>query len=452
MRTSPWNWRFLTLVLFAFLATIPLATPGKLGVQLKLEKHTLSNGLTVYFVENHAVPIISYQTWFRVGSADEKLGSTGIAHLFEHLMFKGTEKYPAKSFFTHLEAKGAEVNAFTTRDYTAYYANITPGLLEKTIDLESDRMANLKLDEAALLSERQVVLEERRLRTDNSPSGRMQEALWQMAFQAHPYQWPIIGYPEDLFRLTVKDLQDFFKRHYAPKNAAIVVVGDIQSEPTLALIRKYYEKIPAGEVPARDIPKEPEQSSERRLQMTDHVASEQFSWGYHVSSAQDDDSYALDVLANILFQGTSSRAHRLIVEQKNVALSVNGMAFTPTFPGLFIMSAMMKGDRPAAEAEALLAEVIREVQKKGVTEEEVQVAVKQLTVMLIDSVRTPQGLANLLGTVHAILGDARRYNEDLEKYLKIKPADVKRVANEYLHPNNRTVVVLKKAKATGDAK
>lgn len=413
-----------------------------LGIHQTLEKRTLSNGLTVIMVENHTVPVVSYQTWLRVGSVDEQPGITGISHLFEHLMFKGTPKYGPKEFFRQLEARGAEVNAYTTRDYTVFYESFTPDLLDKVIEMESDRMAHLKLDDEILNTERQVVLEERRLRTDNSPAGKMQEAIWAMAYRRHPYRWPVIGYPSDLMTITTKRLIEFFKTFYQPSNATIVIVGDFEPGPTFERIAKAYGGIPGKSRPEREIPAEPKQREERRLVMYDHVATEQFVRAYHVTAAEDHDSYALDVLANILFEGTSSRAYHRLVEDKDLASALAGSAYTPTYPGLFIISGIMKGDIPSSEAEAELDRVIREVQDGGVTEEEVAIAVKQLTVQLVDSVRTPYGLGQLIGTVMMIFRDPARFSEDLAKYLKVKPEDVKRVAQVYLEPNNRSVVTL----------
>jgi zinc protease len=432
------------LLILAFL--LPLLSCKKtidnLGIKLTLEKRSLGNGLQVIMVEDHTVPVITYQTWFRVGSVDEKPGITGISHLFEHLMFKGTPKYGPKQFFQQLEAKGAEVNAFTTRDYTVYYESFTSDLLEKVVDMESDRLANLKLDDEVLRTERQVVLEERRLRTDNSPAGKIQEALWGLAFHRHPYQWPVIGYPQDVLRITVADLMDYFRTHYQPANATIVIVGDFVPDEAFKLIRKHYDPIPGRPRPTRNIRNEPEQEEERRLILRDHVASERFAWAFHVTPAENDDSYALDVLANILFEGTSSRAYRRLVEEKDLLLGISGSAYTPTFPGLFIMSGTLKGQTQAASAEAALQEVIKEVQEKPVTEEEIRIAVRQLTVQLVDSVRTPYGLGQLIGTVAMVFGDPERFSQDLAKYTRVTADDVKRVAQKYLIPNNRSVVTL----------
>lgn len=413
-----------------------------LGVKLSLEQRRLSNGLQVILIEDHTIPIVSYQTWYRVGSVHEDPGMTGISHLFEHLMFKGTPRYPAKQFFVQLEAKGAEVNAFTTRDYTVYYENFIPDLLEKVIDMESDRMAHLELNEGVLESERQVVFEERRLRTDNSPEGRMQEALWQLAYRVHPYRWPVIGYPEDLASIRLEQLKDYYRLHYQPANAAIVIVGDMDPDLTFERLKRHYGGIPSVKMPARTVPQEPAQNEERIYTMRDAVASERFAQAFHIPSALDDDSYALDVLANILFEGTSSRAYRRLVEEDDVMSGVSGSAFTPGQPGLFLVSGTMKPEVSHEIGQRELARVIQELQDQGVSQEEVRVAVKQLTVQLVDSVRTPQGLAQLVGTVQSIFGDPSRFAKDLARYTRVTAADVQRVAQKYLVPNNRSVVLL----------
>lgn len=413
-----------------------------LGIDLKLDQRTLSNGLKVIMIADTKTPVITYQTWFRVGSVDETPGMTGISHLFEHLMFKGTPKYPAKQFFQQLEAKGAEVNAFTTRDYTVYFENFTPQLLDKVIDMESDRLENLTLTDEVLDSERMVVLEERRLRTDSSPAAKIQEALWGLAYRRHPYQWPVIGFPEDLARLKLPQVIEYFKSHYQPANAVLVVVGAIDPDQTFEKIKKAYEKIPARERPKRNIPNEPEQKEEHRLVLHDHVATQRFAQAYHVTAADDDDSYALDVLANILFEGVSSRAYQRLVEEKDLLSSVSGSAYTPTYPGLFIISGVLKGGASLADAETELDKLIRETQEKEVSKEEIQAAVRQLTVQLVDGVRTPYGMGQLVGTVATVFGDPERFSEDLAKYLKVTSADVKKMANKYLVPNNRSIVTM----------
>lgn len=252
----------------------------------------------------------------------------------------------------------------------------------------------------------------------------------------------MIGYPEDLMAMTLPQIVAYYQNHYQPSNAAVVVVGDFDSEQVFKEIKNHYGKIPSRSKPKREIPTEPEQKEERRLVLRDTVNSERLAQAYHVSSATEEDSYALDVLANILFGGTSSRGYRLLVEEKDIALGLSGVAYTPTYPGLFLINVMMKQGVASAQAERFLSQIVEEVQMSGVTQEEIKVAVRQLTVQLVDSIRTPYGLGILMGTVETVFGDPLRYAEDVEKYLKVTDVDVRRVARKYLNPNNRSVVIL----------
>ncbi len=414
----------------------------RLGLHFPLETRRLANGLKILVVEDPTVPIVAYQTWVNVGSADETFGLTGMAHLFEHLMFKDSAKYGPRAFFNRLEAKGANVNAFTTRDYTVFHETEVPSLLPLTIEMEADRLANLKIDPELLFTERQVVMEERRLRTENSPEGRMQEAIWALLFKSHPYRWPVIGYDEDLKRMEVRDLEEFFAKYYQPGNVTIVVVGAVKAADVFAQVEKAYGGIPGRGRPPRKISNEPEQTEPRFIAIRDQVASEKVTVAYPSTSAAEDDTYALDVLSNILFSGNSSRAYRRLVEGKQAALAIGGVNYTPLFPGIFMGSATMKSGHSSVEFEQEMEAMITEVQKSGVSDSEIQTAVRQLTVQTVDSVRTAHGLANMIGTVDAIFGDPMRFKDDLTKYSKVTAADVVRVAKAYLIPRRKNVVTL----------
>ncbi len=423
---------------------------SRLGLKINLIHKTFDNGLNVLMVEDHTVPVVSYQTWVKAGSADETFGTTGVAHLFEHLMFKGSEKFGARAFFNELEAKGASVNAYTTRDYTVYHQTFIPNLLPRVIELESDRLASLKINQEALMTERQVVFEERRMRSENSPDGRMQEALWALAYKSHPYRWPVIGYAEDLGRLSVDDLNAFFTKFYQPGNVTLVITGDFDAKETWDLLDVAYGWMPGKKVVKTPLPLEPPQKEERRLKMRDQVASTQVAIAYPVTSAHEEDTYALDVLANILFQGTSSRAYQRIVEEKDLALGVSGVAYTPMYPGIFMINAVMKRPHTDKELERELEVLYREVQTQGVSDEEISTAVRQLTVQTVDSVRTAHGLGTLLGTVMMIFNDPYRYQSDLSKYQRVKKEDVKRVAAKYLIPTRKNVVTLVPGSRAGE--
>ena len=271
----------------------------------------------------------------------------------------------------------------------------------------------------------------------------MQAAIWGLAFQVHPYHWPVIGSVEDVSGLTTPDLNSWYHAHYQPGNATIVVVGDINADRTLELIKKYYGSIPGRGQPKREIAPEPPQNGERRLTLFDGgIASERFIQAYHSPSANEDDSYAMDILSNILFEGASSRAYRKLVDQMNIMEDVAGTDFTPTYPGLFMISGTMKNGVPSAQAEEALDQLIRDIQEHGVTAQEIQVAVRQLTVQTVDSIATPHGMAELLGTIVTVLNHPHSIEDDLEKYEHVTAADVQRVANKYLTPNTRSIVVL----------
>jgi zinc protease len=414
----------------------------RLGLHFPLVTRKLSNGLKVLIVEDQTVPIVSFQTWMNVGSVDEPFGLTGMAHLFEHLMFKDSLKYGPRAFFNRLESKGANVNAFTTRDYTVFHETLVPSLLPLAIEMEADRLGNLKIDPELLFTERQVVMEERRLRTENSPEGRMQEAIWSLVYKSHPYRWPVIGYEEDLKRMEVRDLEDFFSRYYQPGNVTLVVVGAVKADEVFSQIESAYRDIPGRARSPRNIAREPVQTEARKTVLKDRVASQKVTLAYPSTSASEDDTYALDVLSNILFSGNSSRAYRRLVEEKSLALAVGGVNYTPLYPGIFMVSATMKGKHTSEEFEIEIEKLIREVQTGGVTQAELLTAVRQLTVQTVDSVRTAQGLGNLIGTVDTIFGDPMRFKEDLAKYAKVTSADVIRVARTYLIPTHKNLVVV----------
>lgn len=412
----------------------------ELGIRVSVEQKKLANGLSVILAEDPSATVVCYQTWYQVGSVDEIPGLTGISHLFEHLMFKGTSKYGPREFFRQLESRGAEVNAFTTRDYTVYYEVFVPELLEKVMDLESDRMTSLVLDQESLDHERVVAFEERKLRAENFPEVKIQESLWQLAFRSHPYHWPVTGFPSDLLNMKVSDLGKYYQDYYQPNNALVVIVGNFKKESALRWIKKYYEPIPKHDRPERKIPVEPEQAEERRLILRDRIGSEKFLQSYHIVAADHEDSYSIDLLSNILFEGPASRAYRKLVQEEEILTEISSASYTPAFPGLLIISGKMRGKLSSEKAEAALNRLINDIQNNGVTEDEVRTAVKQLTIQWVDSLRTPYGLAQMLGTIQTVFGNLHRFESDLAKYLQVRPVDIQKAAKKYLNPNNRSIV------------
>lgn len=363
-------------VLLALLVLLLVAAPQVARAALfGAETFTLANGLEVVVVPNHRAPVVMHMVWYKAGAADEPAGKSGIAHFLEHLMFKGTEKYPGDSFSRIVAVNGGEENAFTSYDYTAYFQKIARDRLELVMDLESDRMTHLVLADDVVDPERDVVLEERRSRSDNDPAALFSEQLSAVQYLSHPYGRPIIGWEGEIHRLATDDALDFYRRHYAPNNAVLLVVGDITADELKPLAEKYYGGIPPADVPPRLRPETPPQVAARRLEYRDpQVGHPQWSRSYLAPSARTggaEVSNALLVLAEIL-GGPTGRLNRSLVIDQKIAASANAYYDDYSFDDSeFFLSAT-----PAAGValDALEAAVDREVArllKDGVSDEEV---------------------------------------------------------------------------------
>ncbi|ABS26175.1 pitrilysin family protein [Anaeromyxobacter sp. Fw109-5] len=408
----------------------------------KVRAHTLPNGLRVRLLPDRSAPTASYYTFFQVGSRNERLGTTGISHLFEHMMFNGAAKYGPKEFDRVLESRGGHSNAYTSNDVTAYYEDFAPDALETVIDLEADRMRSLRLTAESLEQEREVVKEERRLRTENSIFGLMEEQLEALVFLAHPYRWPVIGWMDDIERITRDDCEAFFRTYYAPNNAAIYVVGDLDPDATLALIEGHYADISAGPRPAPVAQGEPPQRGERRAVVRYPAQAPALLAGWRGPAARSPDSAALDVLQVCLAVGESSRLRRRLVQDEEVAVSVSIGWGWRIDPGVFLAFLELAPKVKSARAEAMLWEEIDEVATKGVATAEVRRAQALLRSSVLHELATHHGVAHALGQAEALLGDWREAARALEHYAAVGPRDVKRVAAEYLDPARRCVVAL----------
>ena len=274
------------------------------------------------------------------------------------------------------------------------------------------------------------------------PRARLQEALWGLAYRAHPYRWPVIGYAEDLNRVTVDDLTKFFGHYYQPGNVTVVVVGDVKADDVFRLIGDSYGAISGRKPDRARVPREPEQKEAREAKLNDGVATPRLAFGYPIVSAADEDTHALDILSTILFDGASSRCTQALVERKKLALSVSGIAYTPLYPGLFMLNATLRNGVAPVDFEKAWETLVSDIQAHGVTPDELGTAVRQLTMQTVDSVRTAHGLGTLVGTVTSILGDPELYKDDLVKYQHVTSADVMRVARRYLIPSHRNRVIM----------
>ncbi len=421
----------------------PLTVPTLEPIDLRsVVAHVLGNGLRIRILPARDVPAVSYYTFFGVGSRNERPGITGISHLFEHMMFNGSERYGPKEFDRILESHGGASNAYTSNDVTAYHEDFASEALPVVIDLESDRMRALRITEEALTQERSVVMEERRLRTENSHFGLLEEQLETLVFQAHPYRWPVIGWMEDIARISREDCLSFFRTYYAPGNAAIYVCGDVDPDDLLRRIEAAYGDIPAGPPVPPPVGGEPAQRGERRAAVRHPAHAPAMLAGFRGPSAREPDTAVLDVLQACLSMGEGSRLRRRLVQELQVAVSV-GVGWTwRADPGVFLFSLELAPDKSPRKAEAALWEEIARVASRGITESEMSRARALLRSGVLHELSTRNGIAHALGQAEAILGDWREAGRALERYRAVTREDVRRAARTWLDPLRRNVTWL----------
>ncbi|MDA0676267.1 MAG: pitrilysin family protein [Proteobacteria bacterium] len=398
--------RLPSFVLFALVAAWTVISPVRAAV-FNPETFTLDNGLQVVVIPNHRVPVVTHMIWFRVGSADEPAAQTGIAHFLEHLMFKGTPSFPAGEFSATVARIGGQENAFTSYDFTAYYQTVALDRLERVMAMEADRMNNLVLSEEDVRTEREVILEERRMRVDNDPASRLHEQASAVQFLNHPYRLPVIGWEHDIRKLSREQALAFYQAYYAPNNAILVVGGDITAAELKPLAEKYYGALPREPDIVRTWTDEPPQLAARSIAMRD-ARVRQPSWGrdYVAPSyiwGDTRQAFALQVLAEILGGTENSRLYRRLVVEEKLAVRA-GAAYSPTSRGPSTFD-FYASPRDGHDLERMQAEIEREIAallSDGVTENEVDKAKARLRAQAIyarDSLTTG---ANVLGRAIAI--------------------------------------------------
>jgi len=406
----------------------------------KVQRHVFDNGLVVLLHEDHSVPAVTFWQWYRVGSRNERPGITGISHFFEHMMFNGSKNVPPKEYDRIIESNGGTSNAFTDRDMTAYYEDIAADRAHVLFRLDSDRMAGLLLTPELLKSEIEVVKEERRLRTDNSVFGLLDEQMYASAFNASPYHWPVIGWMGDLNRITRDDMVNYFRTYYAPDNCILVLAGDFDSATALKQIQDSFGKIPRQPPPEPPVNSEPEQRGERRADV--HYPAQQvtFMGGYKAPGVRDSDQVVLDVLSSILGDGESSRLHRALVYDKQVALAAGTFYQTRLDPTLFEFYVMMKPGETAETGEKILDEVFDGIEKDGPTPRELQKAKNLLEAHFVKQLKTNNGVGQTLGFYEHVHGDYREMFKAVDRYRAVTIDDCRRVAAKYFVPEHRTLV------------
>jgi len=442
----------------AFLAAPAVLLAGAAMAQQDwaVSEHVLDNGLQVLVREDHRAPVAVAQIWYRVGSSYERRGETGISHLFEHMMFKGTERHPAGEFSEIISREGGRENAFTGRDYTAYFEILAADRLEIALELEADRMANLRIDAEALERERRVVLEERRLRTDDRPEGRFSERYSPVAHPASPYAHPIIGWADDIRNIDVDDLQAWYERWYTPANATLVVAGDVEPQAVFDLAAEHFGGIPGGPAPEVAAPQGLEAPGERRLTYRDPQARvPQLQLGYGVPSAatveSPGDAYALLMLSMVLDGGDGARLGQRLVRDQGIATAAGaGYGAVSRLDTQFSLYATPSGDDVEALESALRAEV-EALHESPVSEEELERARSQLLadhLFELDSVFYQAMQIGMLETTGIGWESLERFRDRVQA---VTAEDLQAAARRYLVPERLTVGVMLPAAQGDDA-
>jgi zinc protease len=431
--------RLFPLLLLSFILSASISEAGLKG---NVFETVLPNGLKVILLENHKAPLVTFQVWYRVGSRNESWGKTGLSHMLEHMMFKGTEKVGPEEFSRIVQENGGNDNAFTSRDYTAYFENMSTDRVQIPIDLESDRMHNLLLREEDFRTERMVVMEERRLRTEDNPQANLQEHMEATAFLTSPYHWPTIGWKEDIERFTLDDLKAYYKTYYNPVNAFLVVAGDFKREELLPKIEKAFSPITKGIAPNQERDVDPIQIGERRVFVKKEAQLPYLVMGYHVPNLREPDSYTLEVTAALLSAGKSSRLYQSLVREKRLVLSVDAdHSLLSRDPSLFYLSAEILPGKEVAEVEKALDQEIERLMKEPVGTHELEKTKNQLEASFIFSQDSLFSQAMLLAQNEIAL-TWRAVDDYLPSIRKVSPEDIQRVVKKYLIPDNRTVGIL----------
>lgn len=428
------------------------AYADEMDLQPKVEAYThefkLANGLRLIVREDHRSPTVAHMVWYRAGSIDEKNGTSGVAHVLEHMMFKGTESVPPGDFSKKVAALGGRENAFTSVDFTAYFQQIEKSHLKEVMALEADRMENLKLSEEEFKKEIQVVMEERRLRTEDQAQGLLYEEFMAIAFNAAPNRSPVIGWMSDLKTLTYLDARDWYQHWYKPNNAVVIIVGDVDPAQVLQYAEQSYGKVQAQALPERKSQIEPEQKGVRRFELKAPAENRDVYLGWKVpkfdpKKPYEKEPYALDVLSGILDGYPNARLNKILVHDKQLANDV-GASYEPLGRGeqLFMINAELSGRRDPAQIEAEIKKILKDIATQGIREEELQrvkIAVSSAQIYKRDSVF---GQAMEIGSAEMSGLSWHHIDEWAEGIQKVTAAEIKSVAQKYFIDEHLTVGVL----------
>jgi len=402
----------------------------------------LANGMKLIVWSQRDIPNVALYNWVRVGSRNEVAGATGLAHFFEHMMFNGTRSRAPGEFDRMMESNGGSNNAYTSEDVTVYQDWFPRSALESVLALEADRLANLAFVDAIIERERSVVQSERRLRIEDNSAGALSEAVQSAAFVAHPYGVPVIGWPADIAAWTLDDLQSFFKTYYAPNNQTMVLAGDVDPDVALKLAQRYLEPIPRRECPAIALPPEPEQLGERRVSVNRVVQTGLLHYAYKAPPAADPRGPALQLLCSILSDGNASRLHRLLVEDRQIAIDVGSVWSEGFDPGLFWIYAAIPEDVSVATVEEVLDGELARIAGGAITQKELDRARNMRAASFWKQISTIDGKAQLAGEYEVIHGEWRKLFDIPDGWDSVSLSKLKDVAAGLLDTRRRTVGTL----------
>ena len=438
-----WYLRLAACLAVSIVASVAL-TPMQAAVRppkLQYQITTLPNGLRVILSEDHSTPIVHVSVWYHVGSKNERAGRIGFAHLFEHMMFKGSKNVEPESHTSIIAGVGGQSNAYTTEDITVFWQTLPAHYMPLALWMEADRMATLRVDEAAFRREREVVKEERRMRIENQPYGRLSEIIYDNSFLTHPYKHPTIGSMADLEAASIADVRDFHRTYYVPENATVTIVGDFDSAQALQMVTQYFGRVPKATRPVpRDIPTEAPMTQERRAVIEEAWPLPAVVVAYHITYDGHPDSYPLHVTSKILSDGQSARISRELIYNRRLCLTAFGSGNITEHPNLFFAVCIVQpGQTPEAAEKALIAEFDK-LKTGGVTEQEMQRSQNQWARDYILSRESNEEKATHLAHAAVIHNDITTADGEFDIFMKTTAADVQRVARTYFNDTNRVVL------------
>jgi zinc protease len=420
------------------LETIPF------GQRLRVERFRFKNGMELLACEDRSAPVVAFHTFYKVGSRHEREGKTGLAHLFEHLMFNEVEGRAPGEFDRKLEEAGAESNASTWLDWTHYNIAVPKDKLGLVIGLEAERMSRLVLRDPQVTSEKEVVANERRYRVDDDVEGSVSELLWATAFTRNAYRWPTIGWMKDIEGFTTGDCEEFYATYYAPNNAILVVVGDFVEATLLEKVARAYGGIAPSTLPVENYQAEPPQTAERRMEVTKPTPTEKVDIGYHGPALGDFDHLGLSLLVDVLFTGRASRVHQRLVRELEIASDVRAFVGPFRDPGLVELFASAREGHTAEELLAAIDGELARVRNEAVTDEEIERARARTELGLLASLETVDGKATTLGFYETVLGRPAAAFERLDALRRIGPSDLLRAARRFFDDRARSIVLVRK--------